>query len=214
LARQHVAPSAEKQIYILGPISMQNELLANYLAKSTGAKCSTGKSMEEPLSNGARNSVILWDCQGMTSKSILSEIHSYPLQKHKVLLFNLNRGAVIEKDAVNKGVCGFIYENESFDSLPKAIQAVCNGELWLSRKFMSKWILSTKRGGVEMSAKNGLTTKEVQILRLIAEGESNKGIAEKLFISANTAKTHVYNIFKKINVTNRLQAALWARKNL
>ena len=98
--------------------------------------------------------------------------------------------------------------------IPKAIQAVYNGELWLSREFMSKWILSTKGGGVSESEGNGLTAKEVQILRLIADGASNKDIADKLFISTNTVKTHLYNIFKKINVTNRLQAALWARKSL
>jgi len=214
MAKENVVPSAEKQIYILGPLSMQNELLASFLTESTGAKCLTGKSMEEPLSDGARSSVILWDCQGRTSKSILAEIQLYPMEKHRVLLFNLSRGAVIEKDAVNKGIRGFLYEHESFDKLPKAIQAVYNGELWLSREFMSKWILSTKRGALQKSEDNGLTTKEVQILRLIAEGASNKDIADKLFISTNTAKTHVYNIFKKINVTNRLHAALWARKNL
>jgi DNA-binding NarL/FixJ family response regulator len=218
MAGQHVAPSAapsaEKEIYILGPMSMQNELLANFLTDSTGAKCLTGGSMEEPLSNGGRSSVILWDCQGRSSKSILAEIQLYPLEKHMVLLFNLSRGAVIEKDAVNKGIRGFLYEHESFDKLPKAIQAVYNGELWLSREFMSKWILSTKGGGLQKSLDNGLTSKEVQILRLIADGASNKDIADKLFISTNTAKTHVYNIFKKIKVTSRLQAAMWARENL
>lgn len=214
MAKENVAPSAEKQIYILGPMSMQNELLANFLAKSTGAKCLIGRSMQELLSDGAGSSVILWDCQGRTSKSILAEIQLHPLEKHMVLLFNLSRGAVIEKDAVNGGVRGFLYEHESFDKLTKAIEAVYNGELWLSREFMSKWILSTKREGLKQSDDNGLTPKEVQILRLIADGASNKDIAEELFISTNTAKTHVYNIFRKINVTNRLRAALWARKNL
>lgn len=214
MAKEQIAPSTEKLIYILGPMSMQNELLASFLSESTGAKCLTGKRMEEPFSDGATSSVILWDCQGRTSKSILAEIQLYPVEKHKVLLFNLSREAVIEKDAVNKGVRGFLYEHENFEKLPKAVEAVDNGELWLSREFMSKWILATKADGVKRSDKSGLTSKELQILHLIAEGAGNKEIAEKLFISTNTAKTHVYNIFKKINVTNRLQAALWARQNL
>jgi LuxR family transcriptional regulator, positive regulator of biofilm formation len=214
MAKENLAPSPEKQIYILGPRSMQNELLANFLAQNTGAKCTTGKNMEEPLSNGPNSGVILWDCQGRSSKSILSEIQLYPLENHKVLLINLSQGGVIEQDAVNKGVRGFLYEHETLDNLPKAIQAVYNGELWLSREFMSNWILATKTGGGQKGGQNGLTPKEVQILRLIAEGASNREIADKLVIRTNTAKTHVYNIFRKINVNNRLQAALWARKNL
>ena len=214
MARPNIVPSAEKRVYILGSMSMQNELLANFLSESTGAECVTGTSVEELPADGAGGAVILWDCQGMTSKSILAEIQNYPVEKHVVLLFNLSREAVVERDVVNKGVRGFIYEHENFARLPKAIHAVHNGELWLSREFMSKWILATKGAGQEKNGTNGLTAKQVQILRLIAEGASNKDIAEKLFISTNTAKTHLYQIYKKIKVTSRLQAAVWARENL
>jgi LuxR family transcriptional regulator, positive regulator of biofilm formation len=214
MAGEKPVPLADKHIYILGPRSMQNELLANFLSQNTSAKCVTGKNMEEPFSNGPNRSVILWDCQGKTSRSVLSEIQVYPLDKHLVLLINLSQGGLIEKDAVDKGVRGFLYENETLDNLPKAIQAVSKGELWLSREFMSRWILSTKGDGRSNADHSGLTLKETQILRLIAEGASNKDIARKLKIATNTAKVHVYNIFRKINVKNRLQAALWAGKNL
>ena len=59
-----------------------------------------------------------------------------------------------------------------------------------------------------------LTPREIEILSLVAIGAKNEEIAEKLYISSNTVKTHIYNIFKKIDVPNRLQAALWAAKNL
>jgi DNA-binding CsgD family transcriptional regulator len=49
---------------------------------------------------------------------------------------------------------------------------------------------------------------------MIITGLKNEEIANRLYISAHTVKTHIYNIFKKINVPNRLQAALWAAKNL
>ena len=49
---------------------------------------------------------------------------------------------------------------------------------------------------------------------VVAEGEMNTEIAQKLYISRHTVKSHLYNIYKKIKVTNRLEAALWANKNL
>lgn len=61
---------------------------------------------------------------------------------------------------------------------------------------------------------SGLTQREVEILDLIATGFSNQQIADELFISPHTVKTHLHNIFKKINVKRRLQAALWAAQNL
>lgn len=59
-----------------------------------------------------------------------------------------------------------------------------------------------------------LTVREKEILDHIARGASNRDIAEALFISTHTVKTHLHNIFKKINVKGRLQAALWAADNL
>jgi len=59
-----------------------------------------------------------------------------------------------------------------------------------------------------------LTQREIEILALVAVGARNEEVADELCISPHTVKSHLHNIFKKIDVPNRLQAALWAAKNL
>jgi LuxR family transcriptional regulator of csgAB operon len=59
-----------------------------------------------------------------------------------------------------------------------------------------------------------LTCKEVKILEAIVGGHTNQDIADKIFLSPHTVKTHIYNLYKKIGVTNRVQAVNWARKHL
>ncbi|MDW7672635.1 MAG: response regulator transcription factor, partial [Bacillota bacterium] len=58
-----------------------------------------------------------------------------------------------------------------------------------------------------------LTSREKEVLHLIARGCSNKEIAKALFVSEKTVKTHVSNLFQKLSVTSRTQAALWAREH-
>ena len=100
-------------------------------------------------------------------------------------------------------------------NLAKGVPAILNGELWFSRKDLMKCILdSNSDNQLAMELKASLTTREREILILIASGINNSQIAENLNISRNTVKTHLYNIYNKIKVPNRLQAALWAAKNL
>ena len=80
---------------------------------------------------------------------------------------------------------------------------------------MTKYIYSDARKNKPSESKNSvLTLRQSEVLAMVAVGATNEEIADKLCISPHTVKTHLYRIFKKINVPNRIQAALWAAKHL
>jgi DNA-binding NarL/FixJ family response regulator len=81
---------------------------------------------------------------------------------------------------------------------------------------MSAFLLGKQNRPVEPvpDAQGELSQREREILLMLAAGATNKDIAQKLFLSLNTIKSHIYNIYRKIDVPNRLQASLWAAKHL
>jgi len=208
-------------IYILGPIQLQNSLMASFLERATGAKCFSveaisglGKSDDGDFQE---RKLVLWDCFGKNMQEFFLEYNANAKRisfLDSVALFNLSQGLGIEERIMPLGVHGFFYREDSLEKVAKGVKTIFKGELWVSRSIMSRYI---KKGNNERSLlKEGntiLTAREAEILAMVASGATNEQIAEKLFVSRHTVKTHLYNIFKKINVPNRLQAVLWAAKN-
>jgi len=212
--------STGKIIYIVGPIKLQNDALASCLKRETGDECISLERIERiphqddhPLQR-----LVLYDCHRKDPEIILAELRPYlkskPSTNHTVL-FNVPRDQGVEAQLVLEGIQGFFYEQDSLELFLRGIQAVFEGQLWLSREIMTNCILE---GTLQKKAsKNGnanLTPRQKEILALMAVGGTNDEIADKLCLSSHTVKTHIYNIFKKINVSNRMQAALWAAQNL
>ena len=211
----------EVQIYIVGPSGIQNELLASFLEKETGYPCSTS-SLEGLLdrinSSPCRKRLLMFDCSGTENtkqwKSLFKK-HIDQVAEDLIVLFNVDPNSGIEKDAVLQGIRGIFYLNDQMNIFAKGVTDVVAGELWYSRRVMSDFLL--KRGAFNAFSKNSsnvLTFREKEILIGIASGASNQELSDSLGISLHTVKTHIYNIYKKINVPNRLQAALWASQYL
>jgi DNA-binding NarL/FixJ family response regulator len=162
--------------------------------------------------------LFLLDCLEKDFDTYLVEIAARDkklLHRHYVALYNVAPCLGVEKKALRKGIRGFFYRQDPPESLLSGVSAVFNEELWVSREIMTKTILENRDKDLMVRNEHTtLTPREIEILSLLASGEKNEDIAEELFISPNTVKTHIYNIFKKIHVPNRLQAALWAAKNL
>jgi len=216
------AQLSDKMIYVIGPRRLQNELMVSFFERETGAKCTAREDVRHVLTRDdkivSQPKLILLDCLEKDLDSWLLELESSgenTLYLHLVALFNVRHGLGIEEKALRRGIRGFFYEQDPLERFPKALQAMFNGELWASRGIMAKTILEHRDTQI-VSRKDPsiLTAREIEILTMLAVGAKNEQIANDLFISPNTVKTHIYNIFKKINVPNRLQAALWAAKNL
>jgi DNA-binding NarL/FixJ family response regulator len=163
-----------------------------------------------------KSSVVLWDCLDTNSADLWSKFHVGLNSRCFHALFNVKPDQEICKEAVNHGVRGVFFEGDPPSIFHRGLKAILNKELWFSRETLAKCLLDERSpSGLPQRAQTELLTpREKEILIMIASGASNGKIANDLCISPNTVKTHIYNIYNKINVPNRLQAALWASKNL
>ncbi len=200
-------------ILVVGPPSLQNELLCYVLEKEIGIPTQVIEQLDSAPQEGSAHTRLLFiDAARLAPSRVLLELKSSKLcPSCLVALFNLKHGLGIELEALRQRVRGFFYENEDLRRLLKGVRLVLAGETWLSRGILVEAAVNGK-GRIPSAAKDkaALSPRELEILGLIASGQDNRTISKKLSISENTVKTHLYNIFRKIDVPNRLQAALWA----
>jgi DNA-binding NarL/FixJ family response regulator len=136
-----------------------------------------------------------------------------PKTKALILTGAMDEAKIFE--ALKLGAKGYISKDANASDLIKAIQAVQKGQLWIERKLMSIFfdheaIADSKGQGVHGRTKEGLTPREQEVLSYLATGCTNKEIAQNLFISEKTVKTHLSTIFRKLKVSRRLEAILYA----
>lgn len=123
----------------------------------------------------------------------------------KVLILSSFLDETLLATALDLGASGYLLKHAGTKSLLDSIRAVHRGEVPLDPQAVT--LLARRK----QSPLEALTTREHEVLRLIAEGLSNKDIAEHLGIAEKTVKTHVSSILAKLGVASRTQAALWAR---
>lgn len=108
---------------------------------------------------------------------------------------------------------GIFHKSADQEQLIKGIKCVFDGEYWFSRSTMTSQLATLRtRLHRQYQPYAKLTSREVEILKQVMTGASNMQIADNLFLSEHTVKSHLYNVFKKLKVKNRLQAVSWARE--
>lgn len=148
----------------------------------------------------------------MNGLKMLEFLRSSKYKAQRVLILTIHNEVEYLIKAVDIGVEGYVLKDADSSVLKKAIYKVHSGENYIDSSMvplMNERIAQEK----EKSEEERLTRREVEVLKLLAEGLFNKEIAYKLSISEKTVKNHVSNIFKKIGVFDRTQAAVYAIKN-
>jgi NarL family two-component system response regulator LiaR len=114
--------------------------------------------------------------------------------------------------AIKAGALGYLLKDSGPEELIQAIQQVHDGESSIHPSVARKLLRQLARPDEPASGIESLTEREVEVLRLVAQGQSNREIAEELTISEATVRTHVSNILGKLELCSRTQAALYALK--
>ena len=135
-----------------------------------------------------------------------------PLTRVVVLTISADDDDVM--DAVMAGACGYLLKDSSIQDLIAGIQAAAAGESLISPQIAAKVLqrLRAQSSSEDAAAtiRAELSDREIEVLKLIANGKDNAQIARELFISPKTVKNHISNILMKLQIDNRIQAAVYA----
>lgn len=133
--------------------------------------------------------------------------------KVKVLVLTVHNEVEYLMKAVDIGVNGYILKDSESVELKRAIFAIAHGENYIQPSLIPTLNSKMIEKNQDEGKIDNLTRRELEVLKLLAVGMFNKEVAEKLEISERTVKNHVSNIFKKLEVTDRTQAAVFAIRN-
>ncbi|MGG0720073.1 response regulator transcription factor [Robertmurraya massiliosenegalensis] len=152
-------------------------------------------------------------------------IEKYP--STKIIILSIHDDESYVQHALKTGATGYLLKEMDADALIEAVKVVADGGSYLHPKVTHNLVKEYRRLAVEVAGSGGgyhqqveirrplhlLTRRECEVLQLLADGKSNRGIGEALFISEKTVKNHVSNILQKMNVNDRTQAVVEAIKN-
>ncbi|MGD8117834.1 LuxR C-terminal-related transcriptional regulator [Vibrio sp. TRT 29B02] len=210
-----------EKITLISDVSMQSKLLKDSLEKGLGLQVSivtadTLQAMDE--GQGQLDSLVLIDYHYLDDSKFeyYSSAKSHSDATIKEIVFNCPIDASSSQLFKWRNLVGVFYLDDEVPLLLKGMEKIMRDEMWLSRKVAQDYIEHFRCANTVTTSQAyaNLTKREKEIMRLLGHGASNIQIADELFVSENTVKTHLHNIFKKINAKNRLQALLWANNNI
>ncbi|MFT5294323.1 MAG: DNA-binding NarL/FixJ family response regulator [Colwellia sp.] len=214
---------SSKNIYIISRLIGEKMSEMNALLNSLGFNVQVIPANAEKIAQ-MKTGVVILDCLSLyTDENGFPEHITSYASKHKVVLAQVTRDSINEANAIQRGCSGVIYQDLRQDEVIRAIYSIQADEYWFSRKNISIALnnlmqFSTTPSGAKLTKEqqtviDSLTGRERTILGLVCKGASNGEIANSLFISCHTVKTHIYSAFRKTQCKNRVELIYWGMRN-
>jgi two-component system, NarL family, response regulator DegU len=169
------------------------------------------------LTRECKPDIILMDINmpGTNGLQAIKEIKQEKMPS-KIIVLTIHEDREYLLKTLQMGAEGYVLKDAEPSVLIEAIRNVHNGQSYIQPNMTKELVKEFNRVTLhekEKNEENNLTAREIEVLELIAEGMINKEIARTLYISEKTVKNHVSNIFKKLSVSDRTQAAIYAFKH-
>lgn len=156
--------------------------------------------------------VALLDCNMPFVKGIeVLKVIKQKNERIKVIMITVENDRKTIHNAINIGADGYILKDSAATEVVEAIKTVYSGEKYIDKSLVSMLFTGIAvKGSKEYNPLDELSKREVEVLIKISKGFSNKEIGEQLYISEKTVKNYATNIFRKINVEDRVKATIFA----
>ncbi len=203
---------------VIGLISSQSDEQLRKLAEALGHALGSECEVMQMSANMdlTRHSLFLVDCSCYKPNRIQAWLADSQLTvETPVALYNTEASSLHESLLEWPCVRGFFYNDTTSKQLIDGLQLMLDGDFWVPRRLLHQYLERNRRAPKHhLKAAVKLTKREKQILALLEEGATNATMAEALKVSEHTIKTHLYNVYKKIDAANRIEAINWSRQNL
>ena len=178
------------------------------------AEANDGEECLNLLNKKIHPDILLLDIN-MPKKNRIEVLKYIKLNKipEKVLILTVHNEVEYLLKAVDIGIDGYLLKDSSYDELKEAIDVIISGNTYIQPSLLPALNESMEDYALDKEKIEWLTKRELDVLRLISKGCSNKKISDELTISERTVKNHISHIFRKIDVQDRTQAAVFAIRN-